>query len=291
MMTTCNALKNSPLKSAWDAAQLVRTRRLRLIALSVLITLIMLLSDPASLLPRGWRENTLVSSLALAEAEAAISYVKNIGTYNSTGSSTSTTITAGASVVAGNSIIVTMAMDNDSAGAVSCSDNKDNTYTVDADIIYSSYVRTIICSAHGITALPNGDTVTVSHPSAAPRAMSVHEFSGLAETGTLDKTSTATGASSSPSSGSTATTQANDLLIGAIGTNGRITETFTLGSGYTALTREGTDAFGRMATNNTINPEYRIVSATGAYEAYATITRNQWAAAIATYKAALYRPD
>ncbi len=265
---------------------LIRTRS-RTITAAFILAVALLLSDPSAFLPRSWQGNALLRILSVGRADAAISYVQNLGTYASTSSSSSTTVSIGSSVTAGNSIIVTIAIDYDNSGSVSCSDSRGNSYTVDVDQIYSSYVRTIVCSAHNVTALSSGDTITVSHPSAAPRAVSVHEFSGLAPTGTLDRTASATGSSSSFSSGSTSTTtQADELLIGAIGTDGRITDTFTPGSGYTALTRAGTNSTGMWATNNTINPEYRIVSSTGSYVADGTnSTSRRWAATIATYKA------
>lgn len=226
--------------------------------------------------------------LALPAQATGIGFVKNIGTNQSKTAGTSISVTVpAAGVKAGNSIIVTFAMDSTS-GSVSVSDTAGNTYNLDADTgVYVTYVRTLIFSAHNVTALVSGNTITVTHPSVNARAVSANEFSGLAKTSALalDKTSTATGDSTTPSSGSTATTtQADELLIGAIGVEGPLGDTFTAGSGYTALPRDGTT--GASASSNiTINPEYRIVSATGTYVADGTLSdARKWAAAIATYK-------
>lgn len=179
--------------------------------------------------------------LALPAQATGIGFVKNIGTNQSKTAGTSISVTVpAAGVKAGNSIIVTFAMDSTS-GSVSVSDTAGNTYNLDADTgVYVTYVRTLIFSAHNVTALVSGNTITVTHPSVNAKAVSANEFSGLAKTSALalDKTSTATGDSTTPSSGSTATTtQADELLIGAIGVEGPLGDTFTAGSGYTALPR------------------------------------------------------
>jgi hypothetical protein len=233
---------------------------------------------------------TSPGDVKLATASEAIAFVKNIGTNQIKGTGTSISVTVpAAGVKAGNSIIVTFAMDS-YTGSVSVSDSKGNTYTLDADVGATGAadkVRTLIFSAHNVAALESGDTITVTHPSPidwARRAVSANEFSGLWMTSALDKTSTGEGTSTMPSSGSTTTTsQADELLIGAIGVEGPLGDSFTVGSGYTALARDGTS--GEVEFSNiTINAEYRIVSATGAYAADGTITDRDWAAAIATYK-------
>ena len=61
---------------------------------------------------------------------------------------------------------------------------------------------------------------------------------------------------------------------------------FTVGSSYTSIGRAGTNQ-GSAASNITIDPEYRLVTTTGAYSASGTLgTSTKWAAAIVTYKAA-----
>src|SRR2546425_5204639 len=177
----------------------------------------------------------LLFSLAASEARAVIAFVKNIGTNSS--ATTGTTITAtvpAAGVAAGDSIILTLAM-ADASGGVSATDAKGNTYSVAADVTNVSNVRTVILAAHNVTALVSGDTITVTHPSASLRALSANEFSGLSPTSALDQTHTATGSSTAPSSGATAaTTEAAELLLGAMGVAGTTADTFTAGGRYTA---------------------------------------------------------
>jgi len=233
----------------------------------------------------------LVLGISVSQAVAQISFVKTIGTASSTSTGTSLSVTVSAAgVAAGNSVIVSLAFDP-ASGTVSCSDTRGNTYAVDKDTTTgsgTSGVRAVILSAHNITALTSSNTITCTHPSAAARALGANEFSGLAASGTQDKTSSGTGNSTSASSGSTqTTTQASELLLGTIGVEGKSNETFTAGSGYTTIGRVGTNQ-GAAASNITVNPEYQLVSATGAYSATGSLSNStKWAAAVVTYKAAI----
>src|SRR5437867_3163720 len=184
----------------------------------------------------------LLLPLAASEARAVIAFVKNIGRNSSTTTDTTIAVTVPAAGVAtGDSVILTLAM-ADASGGVTATDSKGNTYSLAADITNASNVRTVILAAHNVTALVSGDTITVTHPSASVRALSANEFSGLSPTSALDQMHTATGSSTAPSSGATAaaTSEAAELLLGAMGVAGPISDTFTAGTNYTALTRAGT---------------------------------------------------
>src|SRR5439155_1365820 len=117
--------------------------------------------------------------------------------------------------------------------------------------------------------LVQNDTITVTHPSTDRRLLTADEFSGLAKAGTRDQTSTGNGTGTAADSGATATTtQAIELLIGAVGTDGLKSDTFTAGNDgqggtYTLLTGVGANGAGAF----TLNPEYEIVAATNAYHA------------------------
>ena len=125
----------------------------------------------------------------------------------------------------GNTIIVTFAMDPN-AGTVSVADTGLNTYTPDTNISNSNGVRIFVFSAPVTTALAAGDTITVTYPTTTSKAVSIYYVDGLA---TKDKTSTGTGTGTTPTSGTTTTiAQANELLIGAIGSESYST-TFTVG--------------------------------------------------------------
>ena len=224
-----------------------------------------------------------------SEALAQISFVQTIGIAQSLSSGTSTTVTVQApGVAAGHSVILSFAM-NPASGAVSCGDSRGNSYVIDRDITNGSGttgVRSITVSAHNVTGLTSGNTITCTHPSVTARALSANEFSGLAPSAPRDQTSASTGNSTAASSGSTATTtQAEELLIGTIGVEGKSNESFTTGGSYTIMGRVGTNQ-GSATSNITVNPEYRLVSATGSYSATGTLgTAHNWAASIVTYKA------
>ena len=229
----------------------------------------------------------LLALLSSTQALAQIAHVKNlpVNSTKTTGTSLAITLTSG--VAAGNSIVVSFAM-NPASGTVSCTDSASNTYSLDREHTNgsdTSGVRTLIFSAHNVAALVTNNTITCTHPSVGARAMSASEFSGLLTSGAKDQATSATGNGTSPNSGTTATTtQPDELLIGAIGVEGPSGDTFTPGTNYTTGTRSGTSG-GNALTNITINPEYRIVSATGAYAATATLgTSRQWSALIVTYK-------
>jgi hypothetical protein len=238
-----------------------------------------------ALLPENASTFFLSQTVKTPAAEAGpIAWVKNLGTTSSKTAGTTLVLTVTGAVSAGDSIIVTVTLDY-AAGAVTCTDGVGNTYSADASATNGSTLRTVIFAAHNVTALAAGQTITVTHPSVTARAMVAAEFTGLVATATLDRTATASGSSTAANSGNTAvTTLANELLIGAIGVEGPSGDTFTKDATYTLLSRAGTTG-GVAATNVTVNGEYRIVSATGAYAATGTLgTSRTWAAAIATYK-------
>src|SRR5207248_8222614 len=171
------------------------------------------------------------------------------------------------------------------AGTVGASDSGGNAYSVSADVTNASHVRTVILAAHNVVGFPAGGMITVTHPSVAARALAAAEFSGLASSATLDRTSIATGSSASPSSGTTAlTSQADELVIGAIGAEGPSSDTLTAGASFVSLASAGTSG-NSAASNITIDGEFRVVSATGAYAASGTLgSSRDWAAAIVTFK-------
>ena len=161
--------------------------------------------------------------------------------------------------------------------------NTDVDNIVDVTNTGSPSTETIIFSATNIaTALTSTATIVVHFSTTPSRvAVSVAEFSGIASANP-DRTASTTGSSTGPSSPATAaTTQVNELIIGAIGFNSSTTTVSAYGSGYTALT-----AVAVSGSTGTIAPEYRIVSATGTYSAGETLSATaNWAAGIATYAA------
>ncbi len=218
--------------------------------------------------------------LPAGSARAAIGYVGTIGTASSAtvGTTLSVAVPAGG-VAAGDSIILVFTMP-DLGPPVTATDSQGNVYTVDADAVASGSVHTVVFSARNVRALAAGDTITVTHPAAAVRAMTVSEFSGLAG---LDRTATGSGSGTAVATAPTLpTVVSQELLIGAVGVAGSASENFTAGTGFTTLARAGTTT----GSDVTADAEYAIVDATDAYVASATLgVARTWAAAIATYEA------
>ncbi len=197
-----------------------------------------------------------------------------------------TTLTQTATVAAGNTIFVTLAMDP-AASAVAVTDSANNTYSKDADATNSANagVRTLIFSAPVTNALSNG-TITVRFPAPTPtqKAAAFFFISDLVSPSPADKSSTAIGTSASPSSGNTATTSLPDeLLLGAIGIDDK-NQGITAGGSLTNLTASFTSGNSQGVR---VQPACQIVSATGQYADAGSANPNKnldWAAAIVTYK-------
>jgi hypothetical protein len=229
-----------------------------------------------------------------ASPAAAVQKVQDLGTNSTKTNGQTLTLTLSSAVTNGNSVIISFAAD-DGGGAVTCSDDAGtgNSYSVDVDETNTNNVRSLICSAHNVSGLTSGKIITVTTTnSISARAMSVTEFSSLVTSATLDQTQKNNGTGTAPSSTATSTTTvANELLIGAIGVENKLPSVIlTPGNGWTNLPKDGTGT-GAPTSNITITSEYQIVSSTGTYTADGTISSNDWAAAIATYKRLDYYLD
>jgi uncharacterized repeat protein (TIGR02543 family) len=230
--------------------------------------------------------------VSFKSTSTGILYIGDIGYAQSTVSSTSLSITTKVAVSTGDDIVVSFAMDA-TAGAVSVSDNASNLYnTAVADVTNSGNIRTLIFAANNVSALAKGSTIIITHPSVTARSAVVSVFRGLADVNTLDRVQTATGTGNVPSSGATLiTNQADELLIGAVGTEGPNQDTtgFWLNNFTTADRRGGNT--GSADANITIASGWRIVPSTGTYTASINrILARDWAAAIATFKAGTSAP-
>ncbi len=243
-------------------------------------------------------QNVAVSGTAAPPP--AIIYFGDIGTATIKNNTNDVlTLTTTAAVDAGDDIIIVYASDPAQGLAVSVTDNAGNTYEEVAIAINTGQVQTHIYAAYNVKALPSGGTITFTQsgygagtPTARAAVASV--FHGLADSGVLDQTSTGLGSSTSPSSGLTGmTTQADELLIGAIGTEGPASDaTGTWQNSFTAGPRNGTTGGFFPNSNITASMGWRIVSVTGTYTAQENgITARDWAAAIATFKAGPLRYD
>ena len=170
---------------------------------------------PLSVLPLA----LCVALMGPTAASAAIGTPVSVGstTFRTSGTGVSSVTVSPVTVAAGNTIIVTVAM-NENGSTVTATDSAGNTYNRDADITNpnGNGDRALVFSFEMTTALSAGP-VTVSS-TIATRAYSVSCLSVSGITSPADKTHTGSGDSGSASSGATTTTsQANELLIGAAG--------------------------------------------------------------------------
>src|SRR4051812_48845819 len=111
----------------------------------------------------------------------AVTYVKALGTVGTaaSGSSVTLTLAAGVSSKATNSVLVVAAQATATSTPVSCVDSKGNTYTLLDSLNGRDPMVSVWLAANIVTALVPGDTITVTHSSAASGIqMIAHEFSG-----------------------------------------------------------------------------------------------------------------
>src|SRR3990167_7261455 len=149
----------------------------------------------------------------------ALAFVQKIGDNSSSSGGTTLVITVPAGGVAQDSLIVIAAGGSSSAVISSVADSKGNTYQVDdteATYGFAGSVATAIAA----TALVSGDTITITYSASVTfRTACAYEFSGAASASWLDKVVSAgdaSGTSSAPDSGLTATTaQAGELIFAA----------------------------------------------------------------------------
>mgnify|MGYP001373237849 CR=1 FL=1 len=236
------------------------------------------------LLDGGRSTNNNVKAASTAET---ITYLGSLGVAASKTSGTSLEVITTAPVTTGDDIIVTYVTDPNSSLVINVSDPAGNFYNQVGYVVNSGQLRTYVFAAYDVNSMPAGSGITISaSPSVTARAAAIALFRGLVYSNPLDQTHTGTGNSTVPSSGATATiTQADELLVGAIGIEGPDGDTAgTWDNLFTAGPRTGTTG-GSADTNITADLGYRIVSSAGAYTASKSgITSRDWAAMIATFK-------
>ena len=204
-------------------------------------------------------------------------FVKNIG-QSSCGTTSATVTVPAAGVAAQNTVILRLALRGTTAPAVTASDSRGNTYSVDRDVLNGNQ-RVVILHARVTTALTSGNTITVNFPSSTSSGLVADEFANVAS-GAADASGAGTGTSANPSA--PVTTISNpSLLIGAVSSTGQLTATQP--SGFTALTAQSLACATVQLTNV---GGRRLVTTTGAYSYAPTLSASgTWAAAVVAYKA------
>jgi len=224
---------------------------------------------------------------------SALAYVGDIGSATSNASSGTLVINTTADVAAGHGIIIAFATYGDPDYAVSVSDDAGNSYEQAATATTYEHGRTYIFAAYNVNPLTAGSNITITHTAVEGGTAAVASvFSGLASVDPLDQSlgnpvagAQQTASGTTPTVGPTGTTaQADELLIGSIGTEGPPTDAAgTWDYGFTAGQRVGSS--GAPNADWTVSMGWRIVSAVGQYTAQKTgITNTYWAAAIATFR-------
>ena len=231
--------------------------------------------------------------ITVTSADAVITHVGDIGSASIKDSGVANlVITTTAAVTAGDAIIIAYATDPNQDLTLTVSDAAGNSYQMAAMAVSQGNCRTYIYAAYNVAALASGSTITINqvyrnteYPVAA-RAAVASVFRGMASVGALEQTTVASGTSTSPSSGAANTVQADQLLIGVVGTEGPSGDTEgTWSNSFTAGPRAGTTGGTDATTNITVSLGYRIVTTAGSYTAAKTgITSRDWAASIATFK-------
>jgi hypothetical protein len=210
----------------------------------------------------------------------SIAFVKLVGSDACGGTSSVVTVPAGG-VAAGNTLVLSVVVRGNSTGAVSVSDSKGNTYSLDVTSTRTNQGRTFLFSARVATALISGNTITVSHPNDNAEGVIVAEFSGIAASSRVDVTAATHGNNASPT-GSVTTTGAPRLVVGAVGNHYNVS--FTEASGWTTLLHlPQTCAGGPNRADH--HAAYRIESASGTFTYDPSLeTSQEWYEAVAAYR-------
>jgi hypothetical protein len=123
------------------------------------------------------------------------------------------------------------------------------------------------------------NTVTITMPSAVTLRFSLLEYQGVATSNSLDGVGTASGAGTTPNSGTVTTTTGGDLLIGVVST----AENANITAGSSFAIEEAVPAL----PGAKVVVEDAVLATAGATAATATISAiDQWGAALGAFKAA-----
>jgi hypothetical protein len=217
------------------------------------------------------------------------SHVRNIGQSSCGAYDNWELITATGVAAVGDRVVLRFESRGDPGGTVAAFDSKSNTYSKDADFINSSNgQRVVVFSANITTAIASGDTIAVNHPSGADSwALAADVFTNVAATNPVDSVGTGVDTGSNPISASVTTSNATDLLVGAVSSaNSR---SVTQPSGWTGFTTQNPSGGGTCRNgsngNSTNAGAYRGVSSTGTYTYNPSLSGSgSWIGAVVAYK-------
>ncbi len=210
--------------------------------------------------------SNIASATTAAGTAGAIAFVqKNYATPQSAQSSVAVPFTAAQQ--AGDLNVVVVGWNDSTATVGTVTDSSGNVYQLAVGPTLYSGVATqaIYYATNIVSAAAGANTVTVSfNGTASYPDIRILEYSGIAVSGALDVTAAATGNSSSASSGAATTTNANDLIFGAVMTS---THATGAGTGFTS----------RMITSpDGDDAEDEVVITAGSYTATVPIASGKW---------------
>jgi len=215
----------------------------------------------------------------------AAARVQSATATGNTGTAANTTfsVTMGSAPVAGNTMVAVISTRGVSADRVTAITQTGANWSRATQATNANGITTEIWYAPSV-ALGAGTAVAITQASLRSAAV-VMEYSGVLAVNPSDQVNNATGSSISPVTGTTpATTQANELWIGGIGS---ISSTPTLGTilnSFTSVT--SAQSTNTTASNNAkVYALNRIVNATGTASSGGALSVSaQWSGAIATFK-------
>ncbi len=261
------------------------------ITIALLTVILFLLSTNSIILAEGQKAPGSIDSILYdgSDRAATPTFQGTLGSVITKSSESVFTILTEQPVATGDDIFVAIATDPNASMVITVEDSAGNSYEqVGSPVVNSGQLRTYLFISYDVNSMPSGSAITITDSTAVVAHAAVAAlFAGLADVDPLDQTASSTGTGNSPSSNATSTTsQANELLIGLVGTEGPGGDSAgTWSDSFETGPRFGTTD-GTEDTNVTISMGHRIVSATGAYTAAKSgITSRDWTALIATFKA------
>ena len=235
---------------------------------------------------RSFRRSALVTVLAAlvwfagarrADAQPPIAFVQSNAAVPQSPQST-VTVPFTAAQTAGNLNVVVVGWNDTQAHVSSVTDSKGNAYALAVGpTVAAGFGSQSIFFARNIQAAAAGaDLVTVAFDAPANYAdVRIAEYQGLDNVNPVDVVAAAQGSSATANSGSVATTNASDLLVGA-----NLVSTFTSGPGTSYTSRRITSPDGDIL-------EDRTVIAVGSYNATATLgSSGSWIMQMVAFRAA-----
>ena len=223
----------------------------------------------------GFANSAVATGVYSIGAPAAIAYVQSNFATPQTAQSSVKVIYTGAQTV-GNLNVVVVGWSDVTSSVISVTDTKGNPYKLAVGpTVAGSEVLAIYYAANITATGASGNAVTVTFSiSTRYPDIRIAEYSGINPTTPLDVTASAEGTGTAGNSGAVATTNANDLLVGASQVQNVTT---AAGSGYTK----------RLITSpNGDILEDRIVTAVGSYSATATIASGGWIMQMVAFRGA-----